>query len=244
MSSYRTHRVRPSFSFSVTPVVKKLLIATCIVFVLQAFFGGRFTYLFAFIPSKAVFGLMAWQFLTYMFLHGSFLHILFNMLMLWMFGMRLELRLGSREFLSFYLTCGAGAALVHFLASFALGETQIPMIGASGAVYGILLASAMFWGEQVVYIYGIFPMKTKYMVLILGGLALWASISMVAKNTGGNIAHFAHLGGLLTAWLYLRYGGWGKFRQTFRTKSRPAGPRRIRTNAGHPPPYSDEDTWR
>ena len=246
MSSYRSYRVRPSFNHSISPVVKKLLIATGAVFLLQSIVGGDWLWRFgAFTPGSAIFKLMVWQFLSYMFLHAGFFHIFFNMLMVWMFGVRLEQRLGSREFLRFYLICGAGAALVHAIACFLFGLPGVPMIGASGAVYGILLASALFWGEQVVYVYAIFPMKMKYLVLILGGLSLWASISMVTTGKGGNIAHFAHFGGLLTAWIYLRYGGWGRFGRLFKKRQRPSGPTRIRTTAGHPPPsYSDEDTWR
>jgi len=241
MSYYRVSRPQPSFSYGVSPVVMKLLVATGIVFLLQNFAGDWIWKFGAFTPALAVYKLMVWQFFTYMFMHGGFFHILFNMLIVWMFGTRLEQRLGGREFLRFYLICGAGAALVHFIACLLFGFPGVPMIGASGAVYGILLASAVYWGQQVVYVYGIFPMKLKYLVLIMGGLALWASISMVTAGSGGNIAHFAHLGGLLTAWLYLRFGG---LRKVFRF---PGGGSRRRRDArmrGPHRPFSDDDTWR
>jgi membrane associated rhomboid family serine protease len=142
-----------------------------------------------------------------MFLHGGVFHILFNMLALWMFGTELERMWGSRYFIKFYLVAGGGAACTTMALAFA----PVPFadqlyysltIGASGAVYGVLLAYALYFPHRPIYLYFVFPIPAKYFVLIIGAVSLLASLG----GPGGGVAHTAHLGGLVTAYLYLKRG--------------------------------------
>lgn len=183
--------------------IKILLIANAVMFLLQYFgrgsFIGDFLSYFALYPSMVV-GLFAiWQLATYMFLHGGFMHILFNMFALWMFGRELEETWGRNRFLRFYLFCGIGAGICIVLINYMFGNPSIPTIGASGAIYGILLASAMMWPDRIVYINFLFPIKMKYLVLIYGGLAFLGSMEL---NSG--VSNIGHLGGMLFAFIYLR----------------------------------------
>ena len=152
-------------------------------------------------------GLRIWQPFTYMFLHGGIFHILFNMLALWMFGVELERMWGSRFFTKFYFVAGAGAALTTLLLSFAplsfanqLYESRT--IGASGAVYGVLLAYALYFPNRPILMYLVFPIPAKYFVMIMGAISLYSSMGA----TGDGIAHWTHLGGLVAAYLYLKGG--------------------------------------
>lgn len=128
-----------------------------------------------------------YQLVTYMFMHANFEHIFFNMFALWMFGYVLENFWGTKRFLLFYFLCGIGAGISCLL----LG---VPTVGASGAVYGILLAFGMMFPEERIYLYFAIPIKAKWFVLIYGLIELFSGIFM----TNDNIAHFAHLGGMLT----------------------------------------------
>ncbi len=249
MKAYR----QPSYSSSafgggaIPPGVKSILIACGAVFLLELIAGPALLSLLGFQARLAVGRLCVWQFATYIFVHDPYnwLHILFNMFMLWMFGRRLEERWGTAGFWRFFLVCGIGAAVVHLLATILFRSPDRMMIGASGAIYGILLAYALYWGEEVVYFNFVIPIKIKYMVLILGGIELFSSLSQ--PGGGGGVAHFTHLGGLLTAWLVLRGGGWDgtalRLRQWIGLHR---GPRPV-----HPPrrprprrPSFDDDTWR
>jgi membrane associated rhomboid family serine protease len=145
-----------------------------------------------------------WQPLTYMFLHAGFSHILFNMLGLWLFGVELERMWGTKFFAKYYVVCGAGAAATTMLLSLLPGSIGLQLfnsltIGASGAVYGILLAYALYFPNRPIYIYMIFPIPAKYFVMIMGGISLLSSI-----GGGGGIAHTTHLGGLIVGYLYLK----------------------------------------
>jgi membrane associated rhomboid family serine protease len=158
-------------------------------------------------PADVVERLQIWRPFTYMFLHGGVFHILFNMLALWMFGVELERMWGSRYFTKFYLVAGGGAALTTLLLSFA----PLPFadrlydsltIGASGAVYGVLLAYALYFPNRPIYMYFFFPIPATYFVMIMGAISLYSSMGA----TGGGVAHTTHLGGLLAAYLYLKGG--------------------------------------
>ncbi|NJD17835.1 MAG: rhomboid family intramembrane serine protease [Gemmatimonadetes bacterium] len=140
-----------------------------------------------------------WTLVTYMFLHGSFGHIFFNMLGLFFFGPRLEDRLGGRAFLTLYFLSGLGGALFSLLFA-----RQYPVIGASGAVYGVLLGFAMFWPRERIYLWGIIPIEAWLLALLMVVGSLWAGFSGSASRT----AHFAHLGGLAFAFGYLRWAEW------------------------------------
>ena len=155
-----------------------------------------------------IFGrLNVWQPITYMFLHAGIFHILFNMLALWMFGVELERMWGSRFFVKYYFVCGVGAAMTTVLLSFVPGSFGQQLyysltIGASGAVYGILLAYALYFPNRPILLYFIFPIPAKYFVAIMGAISLLSSMS----GPGGGIAHTTHLGGLVAGYLYLKGG--------------------------------------
>lgn len=142
-----------------------------------------------------------WSPVTYMFVHGGFMHVLFNMVGVFFFGPPLEREMGGAAFIRFYLICGIGAALTALLLIGLIGTPLV--IGASGAVFGVMLAFAWKWPDAPIYIWGILPVKAKWLVGVLGLGALWAT--MQAGRAGG-VAHWAHLGGLVTAVVYLKYG--------------------------------------
>ena len=185
--------------------VKQLLIANFAVFVFTQITGlGFWAEWFGLNPHNVIFGLRVWQPASYMFLHASFWHIGINMLMLWMFGSELEQVWGRKEFFRYYLITGVGAGIFsivpYFMGVLAGYSGYIPsIIGASGAVYGILLAYAMTYPNRTVLVYFIMPVKVKYLMLFMGFMT-FASIG----NSDG-ISHITHLGGLVVGWFYLRY---------------------------------------
>ncbi|MDX1460406.1 MAG: rhomboid family intramembrane serine protease, partial [Xanthomonadales bacterium] len=145
-----------------------------------------------------------WQVLSYGFLHGSFNHIFFNMFALWMFGLPIERMWGSRRFATYYFACVAGAGLVQLLVQHLSGEIY-PTIGASGAVFGLLLAfGVMFPNQRIFLIFLPVPIKAKWFVLIYGAIELMFGIT----NAMPQIAHFAHLGGLIVGGAVLWRWGW------------------------------------
>ena len=201
--------MRPGMSFGgriMTPAVKALIIANAAVFALQTFFGGGLTghigpltRWLAFIPHEAIFGLQVWRFVTYMFLHGDFFHIGFNMFALWMFGSQIESRWGKRNFLIYYFVCGLGGAIVYGAFKLFGMETFIPMIGASAGVMGILLAYGMTFPNSIILFMFVIPMKAKYFVILLALIDLWSIPG------GGSVANLAHLGGMLAGFIFLRF---------------------------------------
>jgi membrane associated rhomboid family serine protease len=194
------------FSFF-PPVIKALLIgntAVWLVFnVLLAPFtvGGAplmvgLTELFALWPLGS--GFWPWQLVTYMFIHGGFLHLFFNMFALWMFGMELEQLWGSKRFLVFYLFCGIVGGLTNLLISPLVGQAA-PTVGASGAVFGVLLAFGMIFPNRPIYLYFLLPIRAKYFIAAYIGLELFYGVS----GTSGGIAHFAHLGGAAAGLIFV-----------------------------------------
>ena len=175
-----------------TPWVTRLLIANIAVFFLQTT-DPRITLEFAFIPRLAL--ERPWTAITYMFLHGGFTHLLFNMLGLWVFGPPLELRLGGRRFMILYFIGGLTGALLSIF-------TPAPIVGASGAIFGVMLGFARFWPRQQLLVYGILPVEARWLVVVFTIISL---IGTRSASMGGGIAHYAHLGGFLGAWLYLEY---------------------------------------
>jgi membrane associated rhomboid family serine protease len=194
------------FSFF-PPVIKTLLITNLIVFVLMFFLGSfrignvplynYITYYFALMPLGSG-AFLPWQLFTYLFMHGGLMHLFFNMFALWMFGMELENTWGSKKFLIFYLTCGIGAGLTNLLIA-PLFTTVGPTVGASGSVYGVLLAFAMMYPDRPIFIYFLFPVKAKYFITFFIILELFNGVA----GTQSGVAHFAHLGGALVAFIYL-----------------------------------------
>lgn len=193
------------------PAVKQLLIANGAIFLLTRLIPGidlvQLENLFGFVPAD-VFGRgRLWQFATYMFLHGGFVHILFNMLLLWMFGTTIEHRWGSRAFLTYYAVCGVGGAVLTWV----LGpQSTSPVIGASAAALGLLLAYTLMYPDQQVLLYFVIPVKMKYLLWAIIAIDLIGAIGLLPGNT----AHFAHLGGVLFGYLYLkqdwRFGAIGR----------------------------------
>jgi rhomboid family protein len=203
--TYSHYRV--SFGPPLTTAVKGLIIANVVIHVLQFLAGSEATLkiqdLLALDPHRVFREFWLWQPLTYMFLHdqGNIMHLVFNMLMLWMFGGDLEQRWGASRFLRFYLICGVGAGFITCIVN-ALLHIQSATIGASGAIFGLLLAFGMLFPNRTVLFLGLFPMKAKVFVALFALLQLWA----VGGFRTSGIAYFAHLGGMLVAWLYL--SGW------------------------------------
>jgi membrane associated rhomboid family serine protease len=181
-------------SYMLTPMVKRLLIANTVIFFITLIVGEPFMFeWFAFQPRDIVF--RPWGPLTYMFLHAGLMHLAMNMIVLFFFGPPLESRWGEAEFLRYYVICGLGGV--------ALSYVFLPssVVGASAAMYGIMLAFAMNWPNTPIYIWGIFPVPAKYLVAFLSVVTL---LSAVPSAQGSNVAHFAHLGGLVAGFLYLK----------------------------------------
>lgn len=192
--AYATQRF--AFGYQLTPWVKRLLIANTVVFLITRIVGDVVITWFAFWPTHVL--TRPWGALTYMFLHGNVWHLLLNMLVLFFFGPPLESRWGSSEFLKYYLLCGLGGVAL----SFVFLSQGVPIIGASAAIFGLMLAFAWYWPEAPIYVWGIFPVKAKWLV----GFFFVLTFISAFEGGGGNIAHFAHLGGLLTGLAYLKFG--------------------------------------
>jgi membrane associated rhomboid family serine protease len=196
------YNMRPQRSSAIPNVIFALLIINGVVFALQQV-SPRFLMInFALWPagpSNSPF--MPWQLLTYGFLHGNLMHIFFNMFALWMFGRELELMMGPRRFLTYFFTCVVGAGIVQLLVAGTQGGLY-PTVGASGGVFGILLAYGLaFPNRMIMLMFPPIPMKAKYFVLVFGLLELYLGVS---GNAPG-VANFAHLGGMLFGFLLLRY---------------------------------------
>jgi len=155
-----------------------------------------------------------WTIVTYMFLHGSFWHLFFNMFALFFFGPRLEARLGSRRFLGLYFAAGIMGGLLSFT------SPQIGVIGASGAVYGVMFAFAYYWPREVVHIWGVLPVEVRWLVVALTVMSLVSGFG----GSGDGIAHFAHLGGFLGAWIYLKVMERTSGARRFQARAAPTAP--------------------
>lgn len=175
--------------------IKWLMIANVGMYILQQLFPSV-TPILGLVPSKIVNEVAVYQFVTYLFLHGGFFHIFFNMLMLWMFGRELEESWGSKFFLKYYFMTGIGAGVVSFLFDSA---SQSVTIGASGAIMALLVAYAVANPNRTVYVYMLFPVKVKYLVAFLIAIDLFGAI-----GPGDGVARMAHLGGALIGFLYLK----------------------------------------
>lgn len=188
-----------------TPAVKNILLANAVVFLMQNLNPGLKSILtdqFALNPSDVFGSFKIWQLVSYMFLHGSFMHIFFNMFIFWMFAGELEAEWGTREFLKYYFICGIGAGVSILI----LSPNSIT-IGASGAVYGIMMAFAMRHPNRMLYIYFLFPVKVKYFI----GFLFFISFFSTLGSASDGISHSAHLGGMVVGFIYLKY--WNQFYQ-------------------------------
>jgi len=217
-----TENYRPQGFRFLPPVVKNLLIISVITYLadsalvnfgidLRNYLGLYYISAERFFPT---------QYITYLFMHANFMHLLFNMFALWMFGYTLENYWGSRRFLFYYLFCGVGAGMIQNIVvayeiwnyaqagyhpvAIARFMNNAVTVGASGAVFGILLAFGMLFPNMTIYLYMLFPIKAKYFVIIFGCLELFLGI-----RGGSNIAHFAHLGGMLFGLILILW--WRKY---------------------------------
>ena len=206
---------RFGFGGLLTPVVKRLLIANVAAFGFTLLVGAPFVIeWFAFQPTRIL--LRPWGAFTYMFVHGGFLHLALNMLVLFFFGPPLESRWGGREFLKYYVICGLGGVALSFF------FLPAAVVGASAAMYGLMLAFAMNWPNAPIYVWGIFPVPAKWMVAFLFVLSIMSAFD---GTQGGGVAHFAHLGGLVTGFVYLK--GMGRSAGRWDGPARPARKRRL-----------------
>ena len=190
-----------------TPWVKRLLIANVLVFFVQATEAmPQLTSALVLVPAYVL--QRPWTIVTYMFLHGGYGHIIFNMIALFFFGPRVEARLGSSRFAILYFLSGITGALLSLLP---FTNPLAHIVGASGAVYGVMLAFAYYWPRDLIYIWGVLPIQAAWLVVITTLISLFGGFS----GGGGGVAHFAHLGGYVGAYLYLRWIGHGRtqFRQ-------------------------------
>ena len=188
------------------PVIKNLLIINGAIYLLMTMMQNM---VFNGVPAEQIilnwfalmpigYGFQLWQLITYQFLHGGFSHILFNMFALWMFGADIEHTYGSKKFLIYYLACGIGGGLLHLFLSPVLTGTLAPTIGASGAIFGVLIAFAMFFPDRLIFLYFFIPVKAKYFIAFMVVFEFLA-----VDSVGSGVAHLAHLGGALVGFLFI-----------------------------------------
>lgn len=187
-----------------TPVIRGLILANVVVFLLSIIaghlgMGGTTFTVFGLTPTNFWRG-MLWQPVTYLFLHVGLMHILFNMLCLWWFGQEIEAQWGPRAFLTYYLVCGIGAGLCVAIVGFG---SAIPTVGASGAIFGLLLAFAILFPDRIILFMFLFPMKAKYAAALFGLIEL--AILVGSGPNAGGVSQVAHLSGAVVGFFYLRY---------------------------------------
>ncbi len=201
---------------ALTPVTKGIILSCVVTYFVDFIFshtpwgtihGLALNEIFGLVPARILVDHWLWQFVTYIFFHGHPLHILLNMLILWYFGSEIEQRMGRKEFTFYFFLCGIGAGVFNFLVALAFSDPsrlQNPIIGASGAIFGILAAYGVFFGNRYFLVFFLFPMKAKYFVLVMAGIEM---IMGVEANSTDNVAHFAHIGGMIVGavYLYFRY---------------------------------------
>lgn len=200
-----------------TKMVKYLIIINVVIWVFfQIILEGyifpdmNLTLWFGLVPQYIFLKFFVWQFGSYMFLHdtSNIMHLVLNMFTLWWIGSELEQKWGSKNFLSYYLTCGVGAGVIYFIGVLAyyfisghVTPLQIPVVGASGAIFGLMLAYGILFGERQLLFMFIFPMKAKFFILILGAIEL---VMLMSQGIGGGkVANLAHLGGIIAGFIYL-----------------------------------------
>ncbi len=190
----------------ITSIVMYLLIINVAVFLLSAFIppiGNMITKLFSVYPANMFLSLQVWRFITYQFLHGGIGHVFFNMLVLFFFGPMLEKQWGSKKFLTFYLICGASGGILYTLLVAARILPPGVLVGASGAIYGMLAAGAILYPNQKVYVFGIFPLPFMALAIILATISFLNFIG--GDNAGGQAAHLA---GMAAGAVYVLWGPW------------------------------------
>ena len=192
--------------------IKVLIIINVGMYILQIITASQLDMIRIFGLSTETIWPLIWQPITYMFTHGGVWHVAINMFVLWMFGSELETIWGKNEFLKYYFITGVGAGIIWLF--FNIGGSSAILIGASGAVYGILMAYGLMFPNRTVYVYFLFPIKVKWFVIFIGAMAFISSM-----GTGSNISHLTHLSGMLIGYLYLRFSDhWQNITFNFRKK--------------------------
>jgi rhomboid family protein len=181
------------------PATQALIIANVAVFLLEMSGGAPLVEWFALWPGR---DFQPWQLVSYSFLHGGPGHLFFNMLALYMFGSDIERLFGSRFYLCYYFAAVVAAALCHLAVTFLMGSPPVPTVGASGGIYGLLLAFAVYFPHRrVILLFPPIPMSARTFVILFGALELVLGVT----GTAAGVAHFAHLGGMLGGWLMILY---------------------------------------
>lgn len=212
---------------AMTTWTRRLLIANVALFPVTQWVAPRLTMEMALVP--ALLPQRPWTAVTYMFVHAGIWHVAFNMIALFFFGPRLEMRLGGRHFLGLYAVSGLTGALLSWAFMFVgLSHPTAPIVGASGAVFGVLLGFARYWPRDRIFIWGVLPIEARWLVAGMAAMALFGGFS----GAQGGIAHFAHLGGFAGGWAYLwardrRRGRRGPVRKMVEDRVRRTGPGRA-----------------
>ncbi|HKI94583.1 MAG TPA: rhomboid family intramembrane serine protease [Gemmatimonadales bacterium] len=207
-----------------TPWVTRLILANVAVFaVTEYFLPGSAIYL-ALIPSMML--QHPWTVFTYMFVHAGWMHILFNMIALYFFGPRLELRLGGGRFLALYFLSGLGGAALSLL------TPDVAIVGASGAIMGVLVGYARYWPHDKIYLWAIVPIEARVLLILFVGFEILGGLGYVEPH----VAHFAHLGGVAVGYLYLRWSEAHSPAARFKRQAAPVAPT--------PPSAAEVDRWR
>jgi membrane associated rhomboid family serine protease len=206
---YTSSGFKSSFTppqFFIPQGIKTIIIINVIIFAILEISGLKSDIFrqFGLIPSKTLFEATIWQPFTYMFLHDGFLHILLNMLFLWMFGKDVEIAWGKIAFYKYYMVTGVGSGLLNAIIHY---HSTIPVVGASGAVFGVLLAFAVLYPNRIVLLYGLVPIRVKYLVIGLAFIALFSSILLKDSR----VSHLTHLSGMITGFIYLNWN-WLKWK--------------------------------
>jgi len=192
------------FGPALTGAVKNIILLNTFIYLadllLHILFNSNFImYYFALRPGFIVNDFFIWQIFTYSFLHGGFFHLFFNMITLWMFGSELEMRWGEKKFVKFYLATGIITGVIIFMFNYLAGVSN-PTVGASGVIFAILLIYAFYWGDRMLYFWGIIPIRVKYFVMFI---AVFSFLAMITPGAS-NISHIGHIGGLIAGYLYFK----------------------------------------
>ncbi|MFQ5695464.1 MAG: rhomboid family intramembrane serine protease [Terriglobia bacterium] len=202
------------FGWGLTPVIKRLIIINAVIYfglvlltILARPLASNVIYTLGVVPRDVAFGFRFWQPFTYLFLHSptTFWHIFFNMFALWMFGTPLERDWGGRRFLRYYLLTGVGAGLLNVVVTLLWGGpgVGIPTVGASGSIYGILLAFGVLYPRTPILVWFLFPVPARIFVMVFGAMAFLSAL----QGPGSGVSHVSHLGGMVFGYVLLR-GGW------------------------------------
>jgi rhomboid family protein len=186
------------------PTIMYLIIANVAVFFISIIMPQLVYPWLSLVPGKVFPGAQVWRIVTYMFMHGDFGHILFNMLTLWWFGGPLVQIWGQKRFLTYYFLCGIGAGIICVPFYIIFGGSDIPIVGASGALYGVLIAFALIHPNAKVYLYFLFPIKVKWLVLFFVVMEFTSTASYAGGNTSSTVASIAHLSGMAIGYFHLR----------------------------------------